>query len=82
MEEHKPHLIPLLDQPFHALSSVEYLLGNLRAMRYICLFCSWPLNFEEGAKLRPVNNIERLKTSKITWMQVWWIVQHSPPHHM
>jgi hypothetical protein len=85
MKEHKPHLISLLDQLLHALNSIEHLLGNCRAMRYICLFCTWPVKFEEGAKLRLVSRIEWLKTSKITWMslsQVWWAVQRSPPHHM
>ena len=85
MEEHKPHLISLLDQLFHVLSSVEYLLDNLCAMRYICLFCSWPLKLEEVAKLRLVNDPEWLKTSKMTWMslgQVWWVVQHSSPDHI
>jgi len=85
MKEHKPHLIPLLDQLFHVLSSVEYLLDNLCAMRYICLFCSWPLKLEDIAKLRLFNDSEWLKTSKMTWMslgQVWWVVQRSPPHHI
>lgn len=64
-----PHLIPLLDELFHALGSIEHLLGNRRAMWYICLLCGWPLKSEKGAEMRPVDDIEWLmKTSKLAWM--------------
>jgi hypothetical protein len=74
------HLIPLLDPLLHALSGVVYRLGNRHAMRHIRLLCSWSLKFEKGAKRWPVNDIEWLKTSKLTWLSLGQGWCHPPRH--
>jgi hypothetical protein len=58
------HLISLLDPLFHTLSGGECRLSNHRAMRYICLFCTWPMKFEKSAKNWLVNDAEWLKETK------------------
>jgi len=58
------HLILLLDPLLHTLSGGEDRLGDRRAMRDICLFCTRPLKFEKGAKRGPVDNTEWLKERK------------------
>jgi len=55
-----PHPIPLLDPLLHALGSGGHRFGNLCAMRNILFFCTWPMEFEKGAKAGPVDDIEWL----------------------